>query len=251
MPTKTAKRAPRSTNYVTKTKKKHAKTTIAASASFKKAYNAMLPSKMIGYQVEKELLVDDGTPILDSLMCQELYTAAAGPQQNQRGNNLIYASYVQLKFSLANNSNTKFRGMRVMIIQPKNARKGDLNCVTFPDVLFATSISHTGQTNAPLPLTSSTSGYNYQINTEKFRIYYDKRIPAPREAEGNLQKRLDIRIGSILEFDKNDVADSTANNPLYLIMLACNIDSAEAAPTLILDAQIRCYFKDYNKRYLN
>lgn len=226
-----------STNLVTKDAKKKATTKTSVASSFQKAYNKMLPVKVIRstFNVAMNTATFEKT-----IVSQFIAAVAGGVQTNQRLGNSIYISAVKLKGVIQNNSVTKLRYLRVMIISEQNS--GHLQ-PGFSDFYLDQSFA----SNTP---DGTASDGIYPVNREQYITHYDHTYKILPEVQGGVTIDSNIKIGKVIYFPQADAA--SVNPTRGRIYLICNLmEGDNATVSTVTDVEIGCrlFFKDYRKMY--
>lgn len=224
----------RSRNVVSRRKKKSMK----ASVSFKKAYQSLLPPRYTLFSGQLPLYTDDATGI--NFVIQNVYVLVAGVQLNQREANKIHATIITSKITAINESSTRVRGLRHVIIQPKSATKGDAD-PTLDEIMLTSTFVATPPTRTAFDSTN-------RVNIEKFNVYHDKTYKLAPSTQGGscIVKTVKTKINRTLEYNQADALDSNPNNPIYSIYFVFAMDDnqpAIAAATW-LTFQTQAYFKN-------
>lgn len=219
------------------TRRKARKTKKIPAKSFKQAYNAMLPSKFIKFDLTDISMSSD--TVVNAMQYVQLDNIGQGSQLNQRLQNAVYMSYLHIRGSIQSNSATKTKQIRVMVVQEVN--QGDLNTTTFANLYInngATAVAPNG--------TQRDGSLN--INRDFYHVIYDKRIKVQPEVYGSVILNHNIRIGRRIFYPINDSTSTIPKGGLtYLLFNLYDADNATSATTVILAGQANVYFKDYRK----
>ncbi len=132
--------------------------------SFKIAYNKMLPVKEARFDMDKAMSTDT---LANRTQSSVISTIGQGSQMNDRLGNSIYISYVFIKGSIGNNSTTKSKFMRIIILHEHN--EGSLSLTTFSDLYLNSGF-------ASLAPSGTAPDGEFPVNREQYRVYYDSKF---------------------------------------------------------------------------
>lgn len=207
------------------------------ATSFQKAFNKMLPVKVI----REELTFDMWTSVLSRLiMSRNLVAVAQGPQINQRLGNAIYVSAVKLKGTLQNNGVSKLRYLRLTVISEHN--EGHLT-TGFTDYYLNASFADN------TPDGTSTDGI-FPVNREQYVTHYDHTYKILPEVRGGVLIDVNIKIGKVIYFPQANAASvNPVRGRIYVVANLYEGDDDTNVTLTNLALSARVFFKDYRKMY--
>lgn len=229
------KTSSKSVNVVSKSKsKKKKRTSYAPSKSFRLAYNKMQRSKEQRFAFSDLDMATD--TLAHSVALQNCTAITQGTQSNMRLQNSAYVSYIKWTGTIQSNEFNKAKFLRLIVFGERNA--AHLNTTTFSDLFLDSSFADT----APNMLQRTV---RIPVNKEQYRVYFNRVIKVPIEAEGNYYWKHDIKIGRKVWWPQADSGSSVPTNGyLYAIMLLCEGDNQQNTVTSVVSSQLRVFFKD-------
>lgn len=236
-----AKSTPKNaTNVVYKPPKKKAKDKKkpVVTKSFRTAFNKLTPSKEIRFELSPGL--ETSTSVASRTSVQYLDNIAQGTQLNQRLRNIVHISYLHLKGTLQNNSNTKTKALRIMVFR-------EINYGTINPAVLASLWKATGSALVYAP-TGTSSDQRWPLNKEICYPIFDKTVTIKPESEGMKVLDYKIKINRLVRFPANNSAVSVPyHGRLMLVFALSDCDDATTTTTMQLSVAGRIFFKDYYK----
>lgn len=212
-------------------RKKATKDVVARN--FKIAYNKMIPSKQIQFNVTDVAMATDTLANRTNLV--DLTSIAQGTQLNQRMRNKIHLSYVHIRGTIQSNA-SKAKFLRIVVFSERN--NGTLNGTTFANLL------HDYAYDDQAPAGIQTDG-RYKINPEQYRVHFDKVITLPTEVESAKHYFYKVRVNRRIYYPLAGSGTSACTNgKLYFISLLFDGDNGTEASSVIYSGLATAYFKD-------
>lgn len=225
----------RSTNVIPRRRYKRRKPKpYTVSKSFRMAYNKMQRSKEARFAFSDLSMSTD--TLANSFTLQDCTAITQGTQSNMRLQNSVYISYIKWCGTIQSNEFNKSKYLRLIIFGERNA--SHLNTSTLSDLFLDSSFSGA----APNMLQRTV---RVPVNNEQYRVYYNRVIKVPIEAEGNAYWKKDIKVGRKVWWEQANSGSATpTNGHLYAIMLLCEGDNLQNTVTSVVSSQLRVFFKD-------
>lgn len=182
----------------------------------------------------------DTNVLASSFHYKDCMLITAGDHVDDRTSNRIYVAGIKLNLSLANDSTTRPRIIRVMVVHTTN-RDGDLL-----DLAGTWTNLFTDETRADYTATALSGDLVVPLNTDIIKPDLDTRITLNAEGTSGSAKVYSkyLPIRRYVHFDNDGSTTALTSGKTYLILHLCEPDNTTSPSTIRYNYMGRLFFKD-------
>lgn len=206
----------------------------ALTKAIKKVVNKSKPRREERFYVSSAL---DTSLVANSFENFVVSNISQGDQFNQRDGKKIYMAGLRFTLAVQNNSSTKMKFLRIMVVRNKNAQGVTLNTTTYGNLLRQEDF-------LDLTPTLKSADCTYPLNTGLLQIFFDKTYKVLPEAQGGLYLNRYVPIKRTLSYDSVGSGNVPTNGQIYVILHLCEGDDVINTTIVDVRGMIRVHYKD-------
>lgn len=183
-----------------------------------------------------DLLMETNTSPATATKYVILTNIGQGDTKQTRDGYKLLITRINIRGSLQNNG-VKCRGVRLVLLEERSTTQGTLDTTNWTN-LTSNSVF------ANRTLDNQSGDMNSPIQTNLFRVLWDKRVTLDTEVEGAYIFNKWIKINRRFEYPTLGSGTVPIKGDIYFVAHLCELDNTVSATTVQFDVFARVFFKD-------